>query len=322
MRKTNNKKLLAASIAAIIGSTASVAQAQEYYFVLQDVDIGSSTGSSEPEPTEPYYLHENGVTVVCEGMAAGETFILNGDFYTVAWDAQSAASLQRGKKQDPETMAWLDSKSCTSNVTDLSYAFYQESGASLNGISHWDTSNVTTMEGMFEDFYGYVDGYGSISQWDTSSVTNMSRIFAWASSSSHVDLSGWNTSSVTDMSYMFNRSNVQTDLSGFDVSNVITMAGAFNYGLTDIGDISDWDVSSVTDMRHMFNNYNHSANLVGWDVSNVTNMNYMFWMNEPEMIQDLSGWCVTNIPSRPPYFAGGPNGWSEPEPSWGSCPSP
>lgn len=36
--------------------------------------------------------------------------------------------------------------------------------------------------------------------------------------------------------------------------------------------------------------------------------------------QDLSGWCVSNIPSLPNGFDTGATSWVLPKPIWGTCP--
>jgi hypothetical protein len=36
--------------------------------------------------------------------------------------------------------------------------------------------------------------------------------------------------------------------------------------------------------------------------------------------QDLSGWCVTRIPSEPDDFDEGAASWTLPRPEWGRCP--
>jgi hypothetical protein len=59
-------------------------------------------------------------------------------------------------------------------------------------------------------------------------------------------------------------------------------------------------------------------------VSSVTYMNWMFW-GASTFNQDLSGWCVQNIPEQPIAFGGGSYSstgpvWSEPFPLWGTCP--
>ena len=44
-------------------------------------------------------------------------------------------------------------------------------------ISRWETSNVTTMKGMFDNAHAF---NGDLSRWDTSNVTTMIRMFCSA----------------------------------------------------------------------------------------------------------------------------------------------
>ena len=66
-------------------------------------------------------------------------------------------------------------------------------------ISHWDTSEVTNMSGIFQDASAF---NGNISEWKTSNVTDMRNMFSGAPIFNG-NISGWDTSSVTDMGYMF-----------------------------------------------------------------------------------------------------------------------
>lgn len=63
-------------------------------------------------------------------------------------------------------------------------------------------------------------------------------------------------------------------------------------------------------------NFN-SANIATWDVSNVTNMVAAF-SGCSSFNQDLSGWCVENIPSEPSNFADDTASWILPKPNWGA----
>jgi surface protein len=123
------------------------------------------------------------------------------------------------------------------------------SSEAFNGtIGDWDTSNVTSMVGIFSGLSTFNE---DISRWDTSSVTDMTSMFNGATAF-NTSISGWDTSSVTDMSHMFiDADNFNQDISGWVTSNVTTMQSmfartAFNQ------DISGWDTSSVTDMTNMF----------------------------------------------------------------------
>jgi hypothetical protein len=57
-----------------------------------------------------------------------------------------------------------------------------------------------------------------------------------------------------------------------------------------------------------------------WNVSNVTDMSGMF-RNAESFNQDLSGWCVSEIPSQPSGFDYTADNWILPRPIWGTCPS-
>jgi len=51
-------------------------------------------------------------------------------------------------------------------------------------------------------------------------------------------------------------------------------------------------------------------------------MSYMF-CDASAFNQNLSGWCVTLIPSKPSGFDDGATSWTDPNwrPVWGTCPS-
>ena len=141
------------------------------------------------------------------------------------------------------------------------------SGAKEINVNHLNTSNVTSMEGMF-----YNTGYPSnvqdsfvikgLEHFDTSKVTNMKEMFRYTGRAyyhwSIGDISGWDTSKVTDMSYMFERSGYLAQK--FDIN------------------IGTWDVSSVTTMQEMFSSaglyadYFNIGNLTNWNTQSVTNM--------------------------------------------------
>ena len=54
--------------------------------------------------------------------------------------------------------------------------------------------------------------------------------------------------------------------------------------------------------------------------SDVTDMYAMFY-RATAFNQNLSGWCVSLITSRPSYFDTGATAWTLPRPVWGTCPS-
>lgn len=288
---------------------------------------------------QDFFLHENGVTVLCPDAANGDTGEVNGIVYT-------KRSYNQITYENAET-------TCTSGITDLSYKF---AGANLNNpsnfngdIGSWDVSNVTDMRNLFPNAI-YFDQ--DISSWDVSNVTNMSRMFTNALSfnqnigswdvsgvtdkvamfnraeSFNQDISSWDVSSVTDMSSMFNRAeSFNQDIGGWNVTNVTSMSYMFTNAFSFNQDIGSWNVSSVLNMRYMFaggSSFNQDVSfnqdIGNWDVSNVLEMVGMF-QNNISFNQNLSLWCVEQIPTAPDNFAEGSSLTSDHLPVWGTCPT-
>ena len=198
----------------------------------------------------------------------------------------------------------------TSNVEYMNYMFAAQA-AELNPVvvdpldlSHFDTSKVKSMQGMFKGtHYSSID----ISNFNTSSVTNMeemfeamayttslnlsglnvrnvaniNRLFKDSNSLVSINLSGWQLDSINNMSSMFSQLHAlnNLNLSGFTTKNVTDMHHMFNecHALTDL-DLSSFDTSKVTDMNNMFrdNFALKNLNISSFNTSNVTNMSEMF----------------------------------------------
>ena len=162
----------------------------------------------------------------------------------------------------------------TSHVTDMGEMFSDCWSLTSLDLSHFDTSKVTNMNGMFKMGEYYVVARAdegeelppfmelesklsslNLSGFDTSNVTDMGAMFSCCCSLTSLDLSSFNTSKVTDMNRMFSGCCDLTslDLSGFDTSNVTDMSNMFfgSCGLTSL-DLSSFETSHVTDMRKMF----------------------------------------------------------------------
>ncbi len=188
----------------------------------------------------------------------------------------------------------------TSNVTDMSYMFYNAGKNVLSfklNLSNLNTSKVTDISNMFYNAGANASTWnvGDLSSWDTSNVTNMMHMFDSIGQNSKTwtlgNISNWNTSKVTDMSGMFsyvgkNITTFNLDLSRWDTSNVTNMGGMFAFAgaySTDFNLILDgWDTSKVTSMVQMFayaGSYEaetFNLDLSRWDTSSVTNMYNMF----------------------------------------------
>jgi surface protein len=217
-------------------------------------------------------------------------------------------------------------------VTDLSNMF---SDSSFNkDLSHWDTSNVTNMSGMFATNSAFNQPIGD---WNTGNVIDMSSMFDGATSFNQ-NIGDWNTGSVTDMSDMFNGATTYNNgcAAGFvtcplnwDTGSVTDMSGmfedaiAFNQSLEprempiygfdpetgeptteEIGTVRLWDTGNVTDMSDMFNGaVLFNQDIGDWDTGSVTDMSDMF-NGAVVFNQDIRDWDTGSVTDMSNMFNG------------------
>ena len=150
----------------------------------------------------------------------------------------------------------------------------------ISGLSNIDTSEVTSMKGMF-----------------------------YASKIKSLDLSSWDTSAVTDMSYMFTDMFIDSDDGSLNIGgdfasnakNVKDMTFMFNgcANLTKIDGVKNLNTSSVTSMKNMFHgDYNLTElDLSHFNTEKVTDMvdmlSYLISLN----YLDLSSFDTTQNPN-------------------------
>ena len=146
----------------------------------------------------------------------------------------------------------------------------------IEGIEHLNTSETTSMEGMF---YGcVVKNNMNLSAHNTSKVKNMSNMFFNAQIPS-VSLSGLDCSEVTDMEAMFMNARIsQIDLTGLRTSKLTSMGSMFEgCQIKDNLDLSGFNTEKVTSMSSLFKNCTATnICLASFKTSNVTDMSSMF----------------------------------------------
>lgn len=135
---------------------------------------------------------------------------------------------------------------------------------------------------------------------NTSELTTMNGMFSDCGSLISLDLSNVNTSKVTIMDYMFNgcRSLNSLDLSKFDTSNVTSMGYMFFQcqKLTSIN-INNWNVGNVNDIQFMFKFCNAltELDLSSWNITNqLSNAYQSFCACQNLKRLDISNWNLSN----------------------------
>ena len=252
--------------------------------------LSCSSDETSTPPTAPIYLDTNGVTIKAyDWSEVGDKGIIDGVEYTVV----DEATLRQMVANDEDV-----TKVVTTKITDIS-SLFKEKNQFNQGISNWDTSNVTDMSAMFSTSPFNQD----IGDWDTSNVTNMSGMF-YSTTAFNQNIGSWDTSSVTNMSGMFYSATAfNQNIGSWDTSSVTRMDIMFSRASAFNGDISSWDTSSVTNMSGMFSSASaFNGDISSWDTSSVAYISGMF-NNATAFNQDLSGWCVQdNFAAEPSNF--------------------
>ncbi|MDO4912844.1 MAG: BspA family leucine-rich repeat surface protein [Lactobacillus sp.] len=195
----------------------------------------------------------------------------------------------------------------TSNVTSMNKMFDDCSTLTSLNVSNFDTSNVTDMFGMFSGCSSLT--LLDISHFDTRNVTDMDDMFGHCSSLTSLDVSHFDTSKATNMSRMFSECSTlkSLDVSNFDTSKVTKMNSMFwGCSLLTSLNVSNFDTSNVTDMSTMFN---YCSKLTSLDVSHfntskVTSMGVMFGNCESLASLNVSNFDTSKVTDMNSMFWG------------------
>lgn len=182
-------------------------------------------------------------------------------------------------------------KKATSVVIDDSFKNYPLASCSgmfkefknvitITGLGNLNTSNVTSMCGMFN--YCFKLQTFDIDKLQTASVTDMANMFYNCKSLTSLDVSHFETGAVTDMSAMFKAIGdkiTSLDLSNFNTQNVEDMNNMFAYiNMMETLDLTSFNTSSVKNMNRMFESpcFKHIYVSELFKTDQVTRSNGMF----------------------------------------------
>ena len=178
----------------------------------------------------------------------------------------------------------------TSNITDISFAFYQASDLTeIVGLSGWKGNSVTTMRQAFQDaqrlsfathnFDSTLWGASltnltsllstfrncsllvggtpmNVTGWDTSNVTTMDSTFYGTVFSGSIDVSSWDFSSVTTLKGFMRSNTGTTSVTFSNLSSSCTNFDTIFFGAVSIQTVifdSSCDLSGVTTWANGFN---------------------------------------------------------------------
>ena len=149
-----------------------------------------------------------------------------------------------------------------------------------NGNVIFNTTNVTTMESMFQDCKA-LTSLSLGSSFNTQNVTNMKAVFAGCTALRSLSLgNSFNTGNATDMSSMFaNCPSLPSLYLSFNTAAVKNMSSMFSgcSGLTTLS-INGFNTAAVTNMNSMFAGCSGltTLNITNFTTTAVTDMSSMF----------------------------------------------
>ncbi len=195
----------------------------------------------------------------------------------------------------------------TSNVTDMSFMFYNAQDLTTINLSDLNTSNVKYMNSMFYKCNDLTAA--TLNGLVTSATVNLEGMFKGCTKLVTVYTEGWNTQNVTNMSLMFNGcySLTTVDLSQFNTSKVESMVAMFyNCQRLKTIDVSNFSVSNVSNMSRMFYDCSGATEIKLFDMHNSPNvserhMSHMFYNCKSLTTLDLSGLDTSNVGTKTTY---------------------
>ena len=252
-------------------------------------DFNTNSGLSEGNLPEwgnchkPFYLSENGLTIICETATEGES----GDIGGITYYKRSVDNITI------ENAA----TTCTSGVTDMSELFKDETNFNED-ITHWDVSSVTSMNDMFSNAKSFNQKIG---RWDVSSVISMNGMF-YESSAFNQNLQQWCVENITSKPNNFSANSSllqgQHPIWGTCPSRFYVAENDVTIICSDarVGDSNEIDGITYTKRR---NNQITVENAATTCTSGIIDMKLLFFLQRDfnenikieEPLHEEKGWC-------------------------------
>ena len=239
-------------------------------------DTNSTLGGNVTVFAIIFQMHPEITTIAMKGTLKfpGTAVSMDGSLSNTQWPYFSNLT-------DVSGLSHLD----TSNVTSMSKLFYGDAGlTSLKGLETWDVSAVTSLSSAFGNCPKLSD-ISALSGWKTPKVTTLHGTFASDTVLSDISaLSGWDTAAVTDMSSLFfsdARLSGLSPLATWNTGRVTTLEGAFRgcSSITNLDGLQEWSVSNVRTLKYAFYGDGSLADISAlkkWTTTSLTDLSYTF----------------------------------------------
>ena len=189
----------------------------------------------------------------------------------------------------------------TTGVTDFQSMFKSCFQLEYIDLSSFDSSNAVNMDYIFDDCHK-LKGIKGLNKLNTSNLTSLEGMFQLCFGLKYIDVSNFDTSNVTNMSYMFNKCKKLKEIKGlnqFKTNNNTNTYAMFQF-CTELEylDLSNFDTSNVTDMAFMFSQCNKIKEIKGisnFVTSKVMYMEALFQECRELEYLDLSNFDTSNV---------------------------
>ena len=194
------------------------------------------------------------------------------------------------------------------NITNASCMFQNcVALIALPDLGKWDTSKVTSMEGMFWECWTLIHISDNISKWNTCNLTTIYGMFLKCIYLMYLpDISKWNTNNLKVMEELFHScQNLREvpDISNWNTENVESLSFIFTdcKSLTSLPDISKWNTNKVTEFMGIFEQCESLKTLPDiskWNTSKITTLDGVFnFCKSLTVLPDISKWNTSNVTS-------------------------